>query len=266
MRAFRVAALVAFLVAAWSEVRAQSGQPPAQPNVIFLRPPLQDGGTREVLESIVIPPMVDAPFTLTLHTEWVRAFADGGSQTFVNHRRIARDGNGRIYQERQGLMPKGGDEASILTFIQIADPSLHQLYTCSFANRICELTLYTAKPLHSYQPPLAPVGRPKGSAREVTRDDLGINMILGIEANGTRETTTVDAGAAGNDRPMVSTREFWFSPKLGISLISKRSDPRFGSQTFVVSDIEESEPDAILFQPPQGFQIKDLRKLAAPSD
>jgi hypothetical protein len=27
-------------------------------------------------------------------------------------------------------------------------------------------------------------------------------------------------------------REYWFSPKLGFNLLSKRSDPRIGTQTF----------------------------------
>src|SRR5271163_3563761 len=59
---------------------------------------VQDGGTREVLESIVIPPKADAPFTLTLQTEAVRTLYDGGTITEVNQRKIARDSKGRIYQ------------------------------------------------------------------------------------------------------------------------------------------------------------------------
>jgi hypothetical protein len=210
--------------------------------------------------------MVEAPFTLTLQTEWVRNFADGSSQTLVNHRRIARDANGRVYQERQRFAPKGGDQESMLTFIQITDPNLHQFYDCSVATKICELSRYTTQSLKSYQPVLAPAGRPNGSPREVARDDLGTDTILGVQTNGIRETTTIDAGAVGNDRAIVTTREFWFSPKLGINLISKHSDSRYGAQTFTVSEIDEAEPDATLFQPPQGFQIRELKKVPEPSE
>jgi hypothetical protein len=51
--------------------------------------PTQDGGVREVLESIVIPPMPHAPFTATLATESTKYTADGASMTYVNERRIA---------------------------------------------------------------------------------------------------------------------------------------------------------------------------------
>jgi len=36
-----------------------------------------DGGVREVLESIVVPPIPHEPFTATLITEWVRYTPDG---------------------------------------------------------------------------------------------------------------------------------------------------------------------------------------------
>jgi hypothetical protein len=68
----------------------------------------EDGGTREVLESIVIPPKAEAPFTLTLQTEWVKTLYDGGTITSVNQRKIARDAKGRIYQERWYLVPRTG--------------------------------------------------------------------------------------------------------------------------------------------------------------
>ena len=66
----------------------------------------QDGGVREVLESIAVPPKAGAPFTLTLETEWQKLLYDGGTVTFVNKRRIARDAAGRVYQERWALVPK----------------------------------------------------------------------------------------------------------------------------------------------------------------
>jgi hypothetical protein len=72
----------------------------------------QDGGTSEYLESIVIPPKREAPFTLTLETEWVKTLSDGGAMTLVNKRRIARDSEGRIYQARWFLVPKKGNAAS----------------------------------------------------------------------------------------------------------------------------------------------------------
>jgi len=59
--------LLAFLVLPNSLSIAQP--PQAQ------RPP--DGGTREVLISILIPSVPDAPFSATVSTEWIRQLADG---------------------------------------------------------------------------------------------------------------------------------------------------------------------------------------------
>jgi hypothetical protein len=62
---------------------------------------VEDGGAHGgVLESIVVPPKLNAPFTLLLETEWVRGLPDGSSIITVNQRRIARDTEGRIYMER----------------------------------------------------------------------------------------------------------------------------------------------------------------------
>jgi hypothetical protein len=91
---------------------------------------VQDGGVRETLESIVIPPKAGAPFTLTLQTEWVKTLYDGGTITAVNQRRIARDAKGRIDQERWFLVPKNGKVDSQMTTIQITDPNSDILYNC----------------------------------------------------------------------------------------------------------------------------------------
>src|ERR1700726_4572986 len=93
--------------------------------------PGQDGGVREVLESIVIPPIPQAPFTTTLDTESVKYSGDGASMTFVNERHIARDGQGRVYGERWSLVPKGGKLESTMNWIQIADPKRRTLYNCA---------------------------------------------------------------------------------------------------------------------------------------
>jgi len=81
----------------------------------------QDGGVREVMESIVVPPIPNAPFSATLATEWARPTQDGGTITLVNQRQIARDNLGRVYEQRWALVPKGGQVRSIMTWIQIAD-------------------------------------------------------------------------------------------------------------------------------------------------
>jgi hypothetical protein len=62
---------------------------------------------------------------------------------------------------------------------------------------------------------------------------------------------------------MTTSREYWFSSRLGFNLLSKRSDPRFGTQTFTATNIILAEPDPQLFVLPEGFKVVDHRASAA---
>jgi hypothetical protein len=90
-------------------------------------------------------------------------------------------------------------------------------------------------------------------------ENLGTEMIGGVETVGQRETTTLEPGTIGNDAQLYITKEFWYSPQLGINLRVKRSDPRYGTQIFEVSDISRSEPDPKFFSVPAGFSVTDRR-------
>jgi hypothetical protein len=224
-------------------------QPPARP------PQTQDGGTREVLESIAIPPLADAPFSGTLVTEWTRPMADGGSYTLTNRRRIARDSAGRIYEERWLLVPKGSDIKSSMNFIQIADPVNRTLYTCSIFHKRCDLSAYRPPASAAFEDEPPPPGRSKDGAHTV--ENLGAKNLFGLDTIGTRQTTTIPQGTVGNDRPIQIVLEFWHSPRLGFNLESLRSDPRLGTQKFTITELDMVDPDPQLFTVPEGYQVVD---------
>jgi hypothetical protein len=48
---------------------------------------------------------------------------------------------------------------------------------------------------------------------------------------GMRNVETIEQGAIGNDRPIQIVNEHWFSEELGMTVYSKRSDPRTGEET-----------------------------------
>lgn len=86
-------------------------------------------------------------------------------------------------------------------------------------------------------------------------EDLGLSSAQGQETHGYRETTTINAGVMGNDKPMISMREFWFSPHLGLNLISVVNQPQSGTQVFTVKELTTSEPEPAYFEPPPGYKI-----------
>jgi hypothetical protein len=258
MRLHAAALLCAGLLA--SGASAQDDQP-AHPVM-----PAQDGGVREVMESIVVPPIPDEPFIATLATEWVRPTPDGGTITLVNRRQIARDTQGRLYEQRWALVPKGGDVHSIMTWIQVADPSQRTVYNCNAIKLVCHLLVYDPAPdLAAAVQHLPPAGPMRGGRGTVEVENLGMKTVAGMDAVGTRVTTTLAAGVMGNDRPVTRTTETWRSDQLALNLISIRSAPLTGTQTFTITELDPNPPDPQLFQPPAGFKVVDERATAPPS-
>jgi hypothetical protein len=215
-----------------------------------------DGGAREVLVSIFIPPKPNAPFFLTLDTEWTRPLGNGGAYTLVNERHIARDSAGRIYQERWILTPKNGHFESSMNRIEIADPAQHTRLNCVVAVRRCTVEPYQELTTTAYRPPVQPSHPLPNGEGFYLHEDLGKDNLLGFDTDGYRETITLNPGSFGNDRPMVTTREFWYSPALAINLISRLDSPQSGKQTFTAKEISRAEPDPKLFARPEGFTLE----------
>lgn len=232
--------------------RTVPGVEPEGPQHYYAR----DGRTSEGLESITIPPKSQAPFSMTLQTEWVKTLPDGGTMTLVNKRRIARDSAGHVFQERRLLIPKLAKGEPRLTTIQIADPIKHLLYNCFMNPRHeCTTSGYarSVNEIYKFQgPPSGPLPHEIGHA---VHEDLGQQFIAGLETTGTRDKAVYNAGVFGIDQTMTVTREFWYSAQLGFNLLSKISDPRFGTQTFTATDLIPSEPDQNLFKIPDGFAV-----------
>ena len=99
--------------------------------------------------------------------------------------------------------------------------------------------------------------RPNSNANEV-KEQLGKQMIEGVEAEGTRTTMTIPAGEIGNDRPIEIVSERWYSPELQLVVMTRHSDPRSGETTYKLTNINRTEPAKSLFEVPPGFNVKEM--------
>jgi hypothetical protein len=90
---------------------------------------------------------------------------------------------------------------------------------------------------------------------ETRTEELGVQNIEGVDAEGSRTITTIPAGAIGNERPIEIIYEKWYSKELQLVVMSKHSDPRFGEQTYLLKNIIRSEPDPSLFSLPTGYKL-----------
>ena len=206
--------------------------------------------------NIIIPAVQHAPFTSVVTAEWTKTLEDGSTVTRQNHRVVMRDGAGRIFQERRMLVPKDGQAQPALMRTEISDPAQHIKYFCRPEDHVCALRDYDGPPAETTEA----TGVTGEGKMELTREDLGKSNISGVEVQGTKETRTIAAGAIGNDRPISITKEFWYSPQLGLNMMVKRSDPRIGTQVFTVTEVGLAEPDPKYFQLPAGFVVKDMRE------
>ena len=80
-----------------------------------------------------------------------------------------------------------------------------------------------------------------------------------MTVSGTREITTIAAGAYGNREPITTYKEVWRSPELDLDVSITRTDPRWGRQTRRLTEISRGEPDPDYFAIPADYKMLDNR-------
>lgn len=88
-------------------------------------------------------------------------------------------------------------------------------------------------------------------------EDLGKQNIEGVEAEGKRTTVTIPAGEIGNERAIEIVSERWYSPELQAIVMTRHSDPRFGENTYRLTNISRGEQARSLFEVPGDYTIKE---------
>lgn len=219
-----------------------------------------DGNSFTRIVSIFIAPIPNMPFSATVGTEWTRPTSDGATIVVKNHRLVARDSQGHVFEERRRFVPADSSAPSLLFQTDYVDPTRHTRTVCFPSSKVCDTYSLFAPPNMA----TLPTGPMADGKHYLSRADLGKGEVENLETVGTRETITTNPGTAGNDREVTLTKEFWYSPKLGINVVVKRMDPLQGTQLFVVSNISLTEPDARLFVVPTEYKVIDQRTAASP--
>jgi hypothetical protein len=220
-----------------------------------------DGNSYTRIVSIFIAPIPNSAFTATVSTEWTRQTPDGATIVVKNYRLVAREGRGRVFEERRRFIPADSETQPALFQMDYVDPIKKTRTICHPQSNSCEINNFFLPPDTS----ALPVGLMPDGKRYLSRENLGKSAIEGLETIGTRETITIGPGTVGNDQQVVLTKEFWYSPKLGINLLVKRIDPTQGTQVFTVSNIRLAEPDGRLFAVPANYKTIDERVTPTPA-
>jgi hypothetical protein len=203
-------------------------------------------------QSFFLTPVPNAPFSGVVNVERTFVHKDGSVSEFKSTREVARDIRGRIHNELRGLVPVTSSAAPPLVRIHLYDPQSRVSTEIDVQTRTFRTT--TLDHPAATEPPSVRFGAANGNAppnQFTKQEDLGILEIDGVPAHGVRQTQTVTDEQDGKE--IVIVDEYWYSEELRVNLKMKHSDPREGSSTFTVAQIVRTEPDAALFEVPDGF-------------
>src|SRR5262249_46508376 len=217
------------------------------------------------------PPVKNLAFCANITTEHTQNFADGNRIHTTDSSTLCRDSEGRTRREAGLLMlgPASGKSATKL--ITIVDPVAGFRYLLDQNNKTVHkmpLKLFAANDRPGKMASSAPgeyfaAGPGMGAGNVVfrkklegpdanppTTENLAEQTIDGIQAAGTRVTTTIPSGQMGNEQPITVTSERWYSSQLKAVVMTKHNDPWAGELKTQFTNVNTSEPDPSLFTVP----------------
>jgi hypothetical protein len=208
-------------------------------------------------ETIITPGL---PFQAERVTRSYHKLTDGTEISREEHETIARDADGRFYDESK--LTSSGDKPlpDAGTFHLIADPVAHTTLSWSTLSQVA--TSSRLSPSSHVTVSALPHGRDETSfvsknSTIVTTQDLGKKTIAGLPATGTRTITIILQGAIGNNRDIVVTHDAWVSTDLQITISEKDDNPVSGTRTSEITTINRTAPEPALFQLPPGYTLRN---------
>lgn len=228
-----------------------------------------------------------APYSADETTQTVQTLADGNRIVSTSKSKVYRDQQGRrrVEQTMSNIGSLTGADSQ--TVVMIDDPTTSIHYTLHPDTRTAEkvetnvnnaANLETAAKMKLQMETLDLKMRSaakgtitagvlssssKLAAEASTRqeEDLGPQNLEGVLVQGKRTTTTIPAGAIGNDRAIQIVDERWYSPELQMNIMTKHNDPRMGETVFTVTGVSRANPDPTLFQLPADYQVVNTRNM-----
>jgi hypothetical protein len=203
---------------------------------------------------IFVTPVPHAPFRGVIKVERSLVQPDGSILKLKTIREIARDSQGRIHNESRSMVPVSSNQTPQIVRIHLFDPETRTSVMLDPAER----TFWSMTVNHppATVPPRLLYASPTGTAlppNEFTKEeDLGMREMEGGPVHGVREIQAIPA--EGNGKEIVVTDEYWYSDDLRINMVIAHNDPRTGSVTMTVTQLTRSEPDAALFEIPDGYR------------
>jgi hypothetical protein len=210
-----------------------------------------------------------APFSATASSETTPRRQDGTTIDRTTSSALYRDGQGRVRRE---VTLSGPLQASSKprTIITIGDPVAGVHYMLDPEQKVAHKMTRPNGGKHgngsngnaqAFEQKMQQRMAKEEASGAVKKESLGTQVVKenGLNAEGTRITRTIPAGEIGNNNPIQIVFERWYSPELQIVVKSTRTDPRFGTTTYVLTNVQRTEPAAAMFTVPADYTVKEGR-------
>jgi hypothetical protein len=205
-----------------------------------------------------------APFSATSTSETTQTLQDGTAIHRTTQGALYRDSEGRSRREVTftgvGPLAATGGTHKMVT---IVDPVAGVHYMLNADKKVADkMTLpasggtANADKAQAFRQKMQSREQQEEASGALKTESLGTQMVNGVNAEGTRTTHTIPAGEIGNDKPIQIVSERWYSADLQTVVKSSRTDPRFGTTTFSLTNIQKTEPAVTLFTVPADYTIK----------
>jgi len=196
-----------------------------------------------------------APYSAQAITERTQVLPNGNKIDQKTTATVYRDSQGRTREERtMGPMGPWGAPNNASPMVIIRDPVAGVAYTLNPSKQSAMEHPFHAGPNGNSQGRRANLQRNNAN---VNIESLGTKMVAGVEAEGKRITVTIPAGRVGNAQPIEIVSEKWVSTALQVTVMETRTDPRFGTTTYELTNVNQTEPDPELFKVPSGYTTQE---------
>jgi len=249
-----------FLVGLSSLAVAQSDAPPPPPppGAMMMHGPGGPGGMlfhEEIGEGKVV---TGVPMSGDLVVTRDTTLANGTHIHNQTQTKIYRDADGRVRREIEFELMTPSTGAAKRSMIIITDPVAGKRYMLNPQTKTAHV-MPLHGPKHGQAPPPDGQAGPASDNASVNREQLGTKTVNGLQAQGTRVTKTIAAGAIGNDQPIQVVTERWMSSDLQLPLTTTHNDPMMGTMTTTLTNINRAAPDPSLFQVPSDYKTETVK-------
>ena len=203
----------------------------------------------------------NAPYSADTTTETTQTLPDGNHIRQTSSSHVYRDSEGRTRTEiAQVALGAIAPNSSLPRMVFVQDPVAGTSYALDTVDKTATRSAWPGRgrgPGAKGPGPAADAGgrRGPGPGTAGKTESLGRQTMEGVPVDGTRITSTIPAGQIGNEQPIQTVTEHWYSPELQIYLLTRHSDPRSGETVTRVTNLSRGEPAKSLFEVPVDYNI-----------